>query len=240
MFMHGIRVSRVSSLASILLAAPLAFDAHVAFAHGGAASAAAASAAASSMLAASASRMLDFAPSDLRLWQDAETGTHYWYFTFEVVNNTGKDQRFAPRIELVSDEGAIVRQGVDVPSRVIKDLKSFIGDPLLEDQFEILGTVLQGKSNARSGLAVFRVPALSETDKGSAFRVDSKENLDHTELTVYVQGLSTETKKVADPKSGQSVTLRRTVRLDYLVPGNPIAKGNVSYPVERRDDSTFR
>jgi hypothetical protein len=55
-----------------------------------------------------------------------------------------------------------------------------------------------------------------------------------------VQGLSPETKKVTDPKSGETVTLRRTVRLDYLVPGNPLAKGNVSYPVSRRDDSTFR
>ena len=192
------------------------------------------------MLSASSTRMLDFTPGDLRLWQDAETGVHYWFFTYEVVNNTGKDQRFAPLIELLSDEGVVVRQGVDVPSRIVTELKSFIADPLLEDQFEILGVVLQGKTNARNGLAVFRVPVLTALDRNSALRLDSKDNLDITELSVLVQGLSPETKKVTDPKSGEIVTLRRAVRLDYLVPGNPLAKGNVSYPVSRRDDSTFR
>ena len=185
-------------------------------------------------------RDLGFTPSDLRLWKDPETGAHFWYFTYEVVNNTGKDQRFAPRIEMLTDEGAVIRQGVDVPVRVSREIKEFIGDPLLEDQFEILGMVLQGETNARSGLVVFRAPALSDSEKRRAFHRNEREHLEHTELTVFVQGLSTETRKEPDAKSGGTVTLRKTVRLDYLVPGDPIAKGNVSYPVAERDDSTFR
>jgi hypothetical protein len=199
---------------------------------------------AGSGLASAASRRavrdLSFTPSDLRLWKDPETGAHFWFFTYEVVNNTGKDQRFAPRIEMLTDEGAVVRQGVDVPVRVSREIKEFIGDPLLEDQFEILGMVLQGEANARSGLVVFRVPALSDSEKHRAFHRSEREHLEHTELTVFVQGLSTETRKEPDAKSGGTVTLRKTVRLDYLVPGDPIAKGNVSYPVAERDDSTFR
>jgi hypothetical protein len=66
---------------------------------------------------------LDFTPSELRLWKDPETGNHFWYFTYEVVNNTGKDQRFAPRIELLVDDGRIVRQGDGVPTSVNRDLK---------------------------------------------------------------------------------------------------------------------
>jgi hypothetical protein len=160
---------------------------------------------------------LDFTPSELRLWKDPETGNHFWYFTYEVVNNTGKDQRFAPRIELLVDDGRIVRQGDGVPTRVNRDLKEFLGDALLEDQFEILGMVLQGKTHAKSGLVVFRA-----------------DDLDPTELTVMVQGLSKETEKRQNPKTGETVTLRKTVRIDYLVAGDPRPSGTQTYPAVSR------
>jgi hypothetical protein len=160
---------------------------------------------------------LDFTPSELRLWKDPETGNHFWYFTYEVVNNTGKDQRFAPRIELLVDDGRIVRQGDGVPTRVNRDLKEFLGDALLEDQFEILGIVLQGKTHAKSGLVVFRA-----------------DDLDPTELTVMVQGLSKETEKRQNPKTGETVTLRKTVRIDYLVAGDPRPSGTQTYPAVSR------
>ena len=160
---------------------------------------------------------LDFTPSELRLWKDPETGNHFWYFTYEVVNNTGKDQRFAPRIELLVDDGRIVRQGDGVPTRVNRDLKEFLGDALLEDQFEILGMVLQGKTHAKSGLVVFRA-----------------DDLDPTELTVMVQGLSKETEKRQNPKTSETVTLRKTVRIDYLVAGDPRPSGTQTYPAVSR------
>lgn len=161
---------------------------------------------------------LEFTPSELRLWKDPETGNHFWYFTYEVVNNTGKDQRFAPRIELVVDDGRIVRQGDGVPSRVSRELEEYLGDPLLEDQFEILGTVLQGKTNAKSGLVVFRA-----------------DDLDPTELTVMVQGLSKETEKRPNPKTGETVTLRKTARIDYLVAGDPRPSSTELYPIVSRE-----
>lgn len=168
--------------------------------------------------AAMESKELDFTPSELRLWKDPETGNHFWYFTYEVVNNTGKDQRFAPRIDLVIDDGRIVRQGDGVPTRVNRELKEFLGDPLLEDQFEILGMVLQGKSHAKSGLVVFRA-----------------DDLNPTELTVMVQGLSKETEKRPNPKTGETVTLRKTARIDYLVAGDPRPSGTETHPVVSRE-----
>jgi hypothetical protein len=161
---------------------------------------------------------LNFTPSELRLWKDPESGDHFWYFTYEVVNNTGKDQRFAPRIELLVDDGRIVRQGEGVASRVNRDLKEFLGDPLLEDQFEILGMVLQGETNAKSGLVVFRA-----------------DDLEPTELTVMVQGLSKETEKRPNPKTGAVETLRKTVRIDYLVAGDPRPSGTQTYPIVSRE-----
>lgn len=172
---------------------------------------------------AAAARDLDFKPTELRLFRDAESGRHYWYFIFEVVNKTGQDQRFAPRIELLTDEGRIVRQGDGVPGRVQKEIKAYLKNPLLEDQFEILGTVLQGEENARTGLVVF-----------------AADELDPTELVVFVQGLSRETRKTENPKTGEQVTLRKNTRIDYLVPGDPQPKGTVTYPVVATDDSIFR
>lgn len=168
-------------------------------------------------------RELDFKPTELRLFRDAESGRHYWYFTYEVVNKTGQDQRFAPRIELLTDEGRIVRQGDGVPGRVQKEIKAYLKNPLLEDQFEILGTVLQGEEHARTGLVVF-----------------TADELDPTELAVFVQGLSRETRKTENPKTGEQVTLRRNTRIDYLVAGDPQPKGTVHYPIVSVDDSIFR
>ena len=161
-----------------------------------------------------AAKDLDFTPSELRLWRDPESGKHFWYMTYDVVNNTGEDQRFAPRIELLVDDGRMVRQGEGVSSEITKALKEFLGNELLEDQFEILGTVLQGKEHAKSGLVVFVA-----------------EDLDPTELSVMVQGLSRETEKKPHPKTGELVTLRKNARVDYLVPGDPKPSGTVTYPI---------
>ena len=173
---------------------------------------------ASALVSVAPPRDLDFTPSELRLWRDPETGKHYWYMTYDVVNNTGQDQRFAPRIELLVDDGRIVRQGDGVSSGVTKALKEFLGNELLEDQFEILGMVLQGKPHAKSGLVVF-----------------AAEDLAPTELTVMVQGLSRETEKKPHPKTGELVTLRKTARIDYLVPGDPMPSGTVTFPMVTRE-----
>ena len=163
-------------------------------------------------------RELDFTATELRLFKDPDSGKHYWYMIYDVVNNTGQDQRFAPRIDLLIDDGSLVRQGEGVPSTVTKQLKEFLGNELLEDQFEILGEVLQGKAHAKSGLVIF--PAADLTP---------------TELTVFVQGLSRETEKTTNPTTGAQVTLRKAARLDYLVAGDPQAIGTVTYPVVNRE-----
>ena len=161
---------------------------------------------------------LDFTPSELRLFKDPDTGKHYWYMTYDVVNNTGKEVRFAPRIDLVFDHGHILAQGEGVSSGVVRQIKKFLGNDLLEDQFEILGEVLPGKEHAKTGLVIFQA-----------------QDLEPTELTVMVQGLSRETEKKPNPKTGEPVTLRKTVRVDYLVPGDPKPRGSTTYPIVNRE-----
>ena len=157
---------------------------------------------------------LDFTPSELRLFRDPESGKHYWYMTYDVVNKTGKEVRFAPRIDLITDEGQILGQGDGVPSSTVSQIKEFLKNDLLEDQFEILGEVLPGKEHAKTGLVVFRA-----------------DDLKPTELLVMVQGLSRETKKEPHPKTGEPVLLRKTIELSYLVPGDPKPRGSTTYPI---------
>ena len=66
---------------------------------------------------------LAFTPTELRLYKAPDTGKHYWYMTYEVVNKTGKEVRFSPRVELVVDDGVVLSQGEGVPSDVVQKLK---------------------------------------------------------------------------------------------------------------------
>ena len=51
---------------------------------------------------------LTFESGDLRLYVDEGTGQAYWYFTYKVINRTGKDQIRAPTFTLFTDVGEII------------------------------------------------------------------------------------------------------------------------------------
>lgn len=151
---------------------------------------------------------MDIEPGPMRLHVDSATGEPYWYFTYKVVNNTGRDLRFAPRFELVDDEGRITVSGQGVPSQVTRRLLEQLNNPLIEDQNEILGDILQGEANAKEGLVVFKV-----THLGSK------------ELFLYVGNLSSERQGVRDA-NGNPVELRRQFMIAWQVPGDALARGS--------------
>jgi len=216
--MRSARSIRFLSVSLLALVAPLGQVASLVFV--GSLGLVADASASSSAVQSAARRIakdLDFTSTELRLFKDPDSGLHYWYFTYEVENNTGRDLRFAPRIELLIDDGRIVGQGDGVPGSVTGQIKEYLGNPLLEDQFEILGEVMQGKPHAKSGLVVFKA-----------------EDLNPTELRVFVQGLSRESERRPHPKTGEPVTLRKALQLDYLVPGDPKPVGTESYPIVSR------
>lgn len=157
---------------------------------------------------------LDFRPGALRLYINPADGAKYWYFTYKVVNRTGRDRMWAPRFEFFSDKGEIKVSGKEVPSRVTDAIRELLGNPLLQDQNFVLGEILVGEENAKEGLVVW--PA------GPA---------DITEFTIFATGVSGKVRKVPDPKTGQPRAERWTLRFNYLVPGDADARG--SEPVER-------
>ena len=146
---------------------------------------------------------LEIKPGPLRLYVDPIDGKHYHYFTYQVVNSTKADRMFAPTIELFTDTGQILPSGRGVSSQVSRRLMGHLANPLMEDEHQIIGDLKQGKEHAKDGLVIWEA-------------VD----LDTNQITIFVTGLSNGVNRVPPPITGEDVLLRKTLRLDYVVPGN--------------------
>lgn len=155
---------------------------------------------------------LDFKPGPLRLYVDAQNRP-WWYFTYEVVNRTGRDRVWAPLLVLYNDQGEILRSGTNVPLSVTNEILDLLGNQLLMAQNQVIGDLLQGPENALEGLAVW--PA---------------NYLNVTEMNLFIAGISGETAEVTNPLTGEKVIFQKTLQRDYIIPGDPLARG--SEPVE--------
>ena len=154
---------------------------------------------------------LDVRPKGLRLWVDPQDGKGYWYFVYDVVNQTKQSLLWSPKIQLLDGEGRLMRGGNDVPPQVRKAICASMAEEGVEDQFAVMDDLLPGEDNGRTGMVAWLA-----------------EGTDGTELTVFIAGASSETEQKVHPKTGEKVTLRENLQLDYAVPGDP--KGRRTEP----------
>ncbi|MEL6498680.1 MAG: hypothetical protein AAF937_09995 [Planctomycetota bacterium] len=159
---------------------------------------------------------LDFVPGPLRVISldvPGEGSRPFFYMTYRVTNNSGEDLQFAPLFEVGNENGDVVRAGSDVPRSVRQSLLTLLDNPLLEDQIQIIGPILQGRENAKDGLVIWRAP-----------------NLTTDELAVYAAGFSGETQQVEfqNPDTGESetMTFRKTYMVRYTTPGTLVGQGS--------------
>jgi len=140
----------------------------------------------------------------------------FWYFLYTVTNQSGEDRHFAPDIVLYTNTGQIVRSGEGVNTTVYQTIKQRHNDPLLQTTVGMAGKLLQGESNAKEGVAIFR-----DFDPQAA------------SFTLFFGGLSGETARVHLPTpitvsemmpggktqdvSRDIVTLTKTLALTYNV-----------------------
>jgi len=132
---------------------------------------------------------------------------YYWFMTILVTNKTGEDQRFVPSAVLYTDAGDITSESDQVDYAISKKLLELIGNPLLETTTQIIGTIRQEKENARECLLVWKAG-----------------NLDIDEVSVFINGMSSETQIAVNPFTGEERIVRKTAHLHYKVPGDPTAR----------------
>lgn len=144
------------------------------------------------------------------------------YMTYKVTNKSGKDLLFAPSFELSFGGPKAVRAGSDIPAEVTDALLAKIGDPLVQDQIAVIGTLLNGDENARQGLVIW-----------------SCENLAPQKLSMYAAGFSGETATVElpspkDPKVKEKAILRKTLMVQYAQVGEIGGRGDKALDVSEQ------
>ena len=154
---------------------------------------------------------MDFTPGELRLYVDREARAGapvaYWYFTYKVVNDTGRERFWAPRLTLYTDKGEIMNSGQDVPPHIEEHLIQRMRNEFLARQNRVIGKIFPGEANAIESLVVW--PA---------------DSLDVTEISLFVSGISGETAEVENPLTREREILQKTLMRRYMVPGDPIAR----------------
>jgi hypothetical protein len=157
----------------------------------------------------------------------------FWFLRYTVTNHNKEDQVFVPEFVLYTDNGDVARGQRGVAPMVYDQIKKTFNDPQLKDQTAMLGKVLQGDDNAKSGVAIFR-----DFDGIAG------------EIHIFVGGLSGETAEVELPVAievkqvnakgntetvnTKKVLLARTLDLKYIFPGNPAAR-SFRDPLEPKD-----
>lgn len=140
----------------------------------------------------------------------------YWYMTYRVTNNSGKEQTFLPEFDLVSREGKIYRSDRNLPIEVFRAIKAREHIKYLESATSVSGVIRVGEDEARDSVAVWEEPLK---------RMGT--------FTIYVAGLSGEFarlsgangKPAADEK-GEPIILRKTLQLRYHINGDDQTPGD--------------
>jgi len=136
----------------------------------------------------------------------------FWYLLYSITNDTGRDIEFYPQFDLFTDTFKLYYAGVKVRRPVFKAIRELYAKtiPLLEPENMVSGRILLGRDNARDSVAIFE-----DFDPNS------------NSLKIFVSGLSNETVTVAHPvrfnsdnQSQKKVLLRKTLMLQYQVPGD--------------------
>jgi hypothetical protein len=139
--------------------------------------------------------------------------------TYSVTNNTDREQVFLPRFEMLTREGKVIESDRNIPAVVFAKIKQREGKQFLEPFTSIGGTIRVGEDEAKDGVAIWEEPLPRMGD-----------------FTIFVSGLSGETITMKDASGaelkgpdGKPIILRKTLQLDYTLPGD-----------ERADDALVK
>lgn len=160
----------------------------------------------------------------------------YWYIVYTVVNKSPQSQRFFPLFQIVTEDLKVYDTDMGISPAVFDAIASRhkITHKYLVPPTKAIGALLTGDDNARESVAVWRDIDLTVNN-----------------FKVYVAGLSgeirnvpnrqydpkaPETRKVAEadgrerelPVNPRVFTLRKTLQIQYTLPGSPLARPGVA------------
>ena len=79
----------------------------------------------------------------------------YWYMTYSVTNDTDRERLFLPSFELVTEDGRVIRNDINIPKNVFTAIKGREGSRFLEPAALIGGQLRIGKDQAKDGVAIW-------------------------------------------------------------------------------------
>jgi hypothetical protein len=139
----------------------------------------------------------------------------YWYMTYSVTNDTDREQLFLPAFEMLTQDGRVIRNDINIPRRVFDEIKKREGTRYLETAAQIGGELRVGQDQSRDGVAIWPEPMAE---------------MGH--FSIFVSGLSGETATVPGPAqpgaagpTTKPVILRKTLQLNYFIRGDDVHPG---------------
>jgi hypothetical protein len=155
--------------------------------------------------------------------------TVFWYLVYTVTNTNGRSQRFFPTFQIVTEDLRVFDTDMGIDALVFDAIaeRHKITHKYLVHPTRAIGALLTGDDNARESVAVWREADLSLN-----------------KFSVYVSGLSGETRFLANPTyrpdepetktvigpdgkeqeiavNPKHFTLRKTLEIRYTLPGSP-------------------
>lgn len=136
----------------------------------------------------------------------------YWYLTYSVTNNSGKEADFLPDFELVTEDGKIHPSDHNIPLPVFESIKKTVGNDLMVSPTVVAGPIHQGEDQAKDSVAIWEEPSA----RMGAF-------------DIYVGGLNSEFVNATDNDgkpvmdgAGKQIILRKTLEMKYVIYGDEI------------------
>lgn len=134
----------------------------------------------------------------------------YWYLAYTVINNTGREQIWAPDFEMLTNDGKVVKSDHLIPGGVFDRIKIQERSRFMVPVNKVSGTLHQGEDQAKDGVAIWREPMPRMG-----------------EFQIFVQNLSGEAVKLTDDNDkeikdtdGNPIFVRKTLQLNYAVYGD--------------------
>jgi hypothetical protein len=129
-----------------------------------------------------------------------------WYMTYEVVNRTGKPRLFIPQFTLVTDTGKAYQDVILPQAEKAVSMREDPTEPLMNSV------------TISEPIPPTPAESLPITRRGVVFFEDV--DLAAKSFTVFVTGLSNAYTKIADPDSKEQKLLRKTLKIEFLKPGD--------------------